>query len=29
VFKAVERMEKGFSRGTERTTLDQWFGTGG
>jgi flap endonuclease-1 len=28
VFKAVERMEKGFSRGTERTTLDQWFGTG-
>jgi flap endonuclease-1 len=28
VLKAVERMEKGFSRGTERTTLDQWFRPG-
>jgi hypothetical protein len=28
VFKAVDKMEKGFSRGTSRTTLDQWFNTG-
>jgi flap endonuclease-1 len=25
VFKAVDKMERGFSRGAARTTLDQWF----
>jgi flap endonuclease-1 len=25
VIKAVNRIEKGYSKGTERTTLDQWF----
>ena len=25
VLKAVEKIEKGFSRGKERTTLDKWF----
>jgi flap endonuclease-1 len=25
VLKAVEKIEKGFSRGRERTTLDRWF----
>ena len=25
VFKAIEKLERGFSRATERTTLDQWF----
>ena len=28
VLKAVEKVSRGFSRGRERTTLDQWFGPG-
>jgi len=28
VLKAVERIDRGFSRGRERTTLDQWFKPG-